>query len=224
MRWCAPSVPSWRTTWACPWSWTTARGANANIAGEAVAKAPADGYTLLYNTSSIVISPHLYANLPYDVTKDLAPVALTASIPLVLVASPDAPFSNMKEFVAYLKANPGKVSYGSSGAGNITHLPGGANPSGLRHDRRSRALQERSAGLEQHPRRPHPVLCGQCQRDHSSIEAEATQGIGRDQPRAHRLHSAMFRPWPRRWRRAWNWVRGRASWRRPRRRRRSSPS
>lgn len=97
-------------------------GANANIAGEAVAKAPADGYTLLYNTSSIAISPALYAHLGYDVMKDLVPVALTASIPLVLVASPNAPFSNMKEFTAYLKAHPGQLSFGSSGAGNITHL------------------------------------------------------------------------------------------------------
>ncbi len=97
-------------------------GANANIAGEAVARAPADGYTLLYNTSSIVISPYLYAQLGYDLNRDLAPLALTASIPLVLVASPNAPFSNVQEFVAYLKANPDKLTYGSSGAGNITHL------------------------------------------------------------------------------------------------------
>ena len=97
-------------------------GANANIAGEAVAKAAGDGYTLLYNTSSIAISPALYLHLPYDAMKDLVPIGLTASIPLVLVASPSAPFSNMKEFVAYLKAHPGQVNYGSSSPGNITHL------------------------------------------------------------------------------------------------------
>jgi tripartite-type tricarboxylate transporter receptor subunit TctC len=97
-------------------------GANANIAGEQVARAPADGYTLLYNTSSIALSPSLYAHLSYDVTKDLAPIALTANIPLVMVASPQTPVANIKEFVAYLKAHPGKVDYASSGTGNITHL------------------------------------------------------------------------------------------------------
>ena len=97
-------------------------GANANIAGEAVARAPADGYTLLYNTSSIVLSPHLYARLGYDVGKDLVPLGLTANIPLVLAARANAPFSNMEQFVRYLKDNPGKLTYASSSPGNITHL------------------------------------------------------------------------------------------------------
>lgn len=97
-------------------------GANGNIAAVAVARAPADGYTILYNTSSITLSPALYKSLAYDVQKDFAPVALTAVVPLALVVHPGVPANNVKEFIAYAKANPGKLSYGSAGNGNVTHL------------------------------------------------------------------------------------------------------
>ncbi len=97
-------------------------GANGNIAAVAAARAPADGYTLLYNTSSIALSPALYKSLAYDVQKDFTPVALTAVVPLALVVHPSVPANNVKEFIAYAKANPGKLSYGSAGNGNVTHL------------------------------------------------------------------------------------------------------
>jgi tripartite-type tricarboxylate transporter receptor subunit TctC len=97
-------------------------GANGNIAAVAAAKAAADGYTVLYNTSSITLSPALYKSLAYDVQRDLAPVALTAVVPLALVVNPSVPANNVREFIAYAKANPGKLSYGSAGNGNVTHL------------------------------------------------------------------------------------------------------
>lgn len=97
-------------------------GANGNIAAVQVSKASADGYVLLYNTSSITLSPALYKSLSYDVTRDLAPVALTATVPLALVVHPAVPVSNVREFVAYAKANPTRLSYGSAGNGNVTHL------------------------------------------------------------------------------------------------------
>lgn len=97
-------------------------GANGNLGATVAAKAPADGYTLLYNTSSITLSPALYKNLSYDLKRDFAPVALTAVIPLALVVAPNVPVENVKEFIAWVKANPGKVSYGSAGNGNVTHL------------------------------------------------------------------------------------------------------
>lgn len=97
-------------------------GANGNIGGLFVSRAPADGYTLLYNTSSITLSPALYKSMQYDVLRDLAPVALTAVVPLALVANPAVPASSVQEFVAYAKANPGRLSYGSAGNGNVTHL------------------------------------------------------------------------------------------------------
>lgn len=97
-------------------------GANGNIGGAQVAKAAGDGYTLLYNTSSVTLSPALYKNLAYDVQKDLAPVALTAVVPLALVVHPSIPASTVREFVEYARAHPDKLSYGSAGNGNVTHL------------------------------------------------------------------------------------------------------
>ena len=97
-------------------------GANGNIAAELVAKAPADGYTVFYNTSAVALSPALYKKLNYDVRADFAPVALTAVIPLVLAVHPSVPANTVGEFIAHVKANPGKLSYGSAGNGNITHL------------------------------------------------------------------------------------------------------
>jgi tripartite-type tricarboxylate transporter receptor subunit TctC len=97
-------------------------GANGNIGAMAVARAPADGYTILYNTSSITLSPALYKSLSYNVEKDFVPVALTAVVPLALVVHPGVPATSVKEFVAYAKAHRGKLTYGSAGNGNVTHL------------------------------------------------------------------------------------------------------
>ncbi len=97
-------------------------GANANIGGQAVANAKPDGYTALYNTSSLALSPSLYKNLNYSPTKDLTPVSSTAVVPLILLVSNNVPVSTIQEFVAYAKQNPGKLSYSSAGNGNITHL------------------------------------------------------------------------------------------------------
>ncbi len=97
-------------------------GANGNIGNALVAKAAADGYTVLYNTSSIALSPSLYKKLSYDVAKDLRPVALTAVVPLGLVVNPKVPAHTVQELVKYAQDNKGKLSYGSAGNGNVTHL------------------------------------------------------------------------------------------------------
>lgn len=97
-------------------------GANGNLGAMLAVRAAADGYTLLYNTSSITLSPALYKSLSYDVRRDLAPVALTAVVPLALVVASNVPANTVSEFIAYAKANPGKLSYGSAGNGNVTHL------------------------------------------------------------------------------------------------------
>lgn len=97
-------------------------GANGNIAADLVAKAPSDGYTVFYNTSAVALSPALYKKMSYDVRTDFAPVALTAVIPLVLAVHPSLPVNTVQEFVQYAKANPDKLTYGSAGNGNITHL------------------------------------------------------------------------------------------------------
>ncbi|TPG49923.1 tripartite tricarboxylate transporter substrate binding protein [Roseomonas nepalensis] len=97
-------------------------GANGNIGNDAVAKAEPDGYTVLYNTSSIALSPALYTRLPYDTLRDLAPVVQTATIPLVLAVNPGLPVQDVRGFVEYVRARPGQLSYGSAGNGNVTHL------------------------------------------------------------------------------------------------------
>ena len=98
-------------------------GANQAIAAEVVARASADGYTLLQcGVVSVAINPALYKKLRYDPLRDFAPVSLIATVPNVLVVHPSAPAASVSEFVAYVKANPGKFSYGSSGVGSTLHL------------------------------------------------------------------------------------------------------
>ncbi|MEJ7929274.1 tripartite tricarboxylate transporter substrate binding protein [Ramlibacter sp. AN1015] len=98
-------------------------GANGNIGGEAVARAPADGYTLLMSSGGMVsINPHLYAKMAFDPAKDLVPVASAARVAVYLMAKPQLPPNNVQEFLQYLKANPGKLSFGSPGNGSSPHL------------------------------------------------------------------------------------------------------
>ena len=97
-------------------------GAGGNIAAEMVARAPADGYTLFYNTSAITIAPALYGRVPYDPVKDFAPVSSTATNAMVLMVHPAQPPRTVREFVDWARANPNKLNYGSSGTGTITHL------------------------------------------------------------------------------------------------------
>jgi tripartite-type tricarboxylate transporter receptor subunit TctC len=100
-------------------------GASGLIGAEAVAKAPPDGYTLLMTAgSTITTNPFIYSKMPYDTERDLTPVAATARLVLFLVVRGDFPARNIKEFLAYLKANPGKVSYGSAGNATGLHLAG----------------------------------------------------------------------------------------------------
>lgn len=99
-------------------------GAGGNVGATEAAKAAADGYTIFYNTSAISIAPALYPNIQFDPVRDFAPVALTATVPLVLAIHPGLPAKNLQEFLAYAKANSGKLNYASSGNGTITHLAG----------------------------------------------------------------------------------------------------
>lgn len=98
-------------------------GAMGIIGHQYVKGAAADGYTLLYGSSgTLAINPGLYRKLSYDPLKDFAPVILLNSSPMFLVTSNDTPVRNLKEMIAYAKANPGKVSYGSSGNGATQHI------------------------------------------------------------------------------------------------------
>lgn len=97
-------------------------GAAGNIAAEQVARAAPDGYTLLYASNAIAISPAIYAKLGFDPLKDMTPITEAGTGSLVFLVHPSVPVKSVKEFVAYAKERPGQLNYASSGAGTITHL------------------------------------------------------------------------------------------------------
>jgi len=97
-------------------------GAGGTLGADAVAKAAPDGYTILQNTNGAAIAPALYKSLPFDATRDFAPVTQLVASNLVLVASPKSGITTLQELIARAKASPGTLNYGSSGLGNPLHL------------------------------------------------------------------------------------------------------
>jgi tripartite-type tricarboxylate transporter receptor subunit TctC len=110
-------------------------GASGNIGTSAVARAAPDGYTLLFNTMSVHTMNHaLFATMPFDGINDFSPITLLAYVTNTMVVHPSVPVNTVAEFIAYAKANPGKIAYASSGAGSTNHL--------------CAALLEKMAGIE----------------------------------------------------------------------------
>lgn len=99
-------------------------GATGSIGARAVAGASPDGYTILYTSSSFGLAPLLYKRAPYDPVGDFAHVQMTVTQPVMLVVNPQFQAKNISDFIAYAKANPKAINYGSSGSGGITHLAG----------------------------------------------------------------------------------------------------
>lgn len=97
-------------------------GAGGNIGADAVAKATPDGYTIMVAAGSHTINPSLYGKLPFDAAKDFAPIAMLGSAPLLLVAHPSMPASNVRELIALAKLKPGLLNYASGGSGSPSHL------------------------------------------------------------------------------------------------------
>lgn len=98
--------------------------ANGILGAELAARAAPDGYTLLVPTSNYAAGPSLYAKLPYDLMRDFAPITHAFSSPLVVIIHPSLPAQNLKEFIAYARANRGKINFGHSGVGGPPHLAG----------------------------------------------------------------------------------------------------
>lgn len=109
-------------TWGQPVLVDYKPGAGTVIGVDFVAKSPPDGYTLGLVNSSLAVNPTLRKKLPYDTQKDLSGATQLFNMQLAIVAKPDAPFNNLKELIAYAKKNPGKLNYGTPGAGSTTHL------------------------------------------------------------------------------------------------------
>jgi len=97
-------------------------GGGTNVASDLVAKSSPDGYTILYATSSLSVAPSLYRSLSYDPVLDLAPVSLLFSFPFYMFVPNSSPAKTVREFIAHVKANPGKVSMASPGIGSTPHL------------------------------------------------------------------------------------------------------
>jgi tripartite-type tricarboxylate transporter receptor subunit TctC len=99
-------------------------GAGGTIGAEAVAKAPADGHTLLVSTAALPVSAHVYRNLKYDTARDFASITVVSHSPLALAANLNFPPKTLRELIDYAKANPGRVHFGSAGVGTSHHLTG----------------------------------------------------------------------------------------------------
>jgi tripartite-type tricarboxylate transporter receptor subunit TctC len=116
---------SQRVTKATGWTFVIDNkpGAGGNLGVDAAAKSPADGYTLVIGqTSNLAINPTLYAKMPYDAQKDLAPIILLANSPIVMVTSTGSPYKTIADAVAAAKAAPGKLNFASPGNGTVAHL------------------------------------------------------------------------------------------------------
>jgi len=97
-------------------------GAGGNVGAEVAAKAAPDGYTMLMGAVAVVVSPYLYATLPFDALSDLVPVTQVNSAPLMLIVHPSLPVNSVAELIAYAKARPGQLNYGSGGVGSTPFL------------------------------------------------------------------------------------------------------
>ena len=114
----------WNEAWNVPVVFDNRPGAGSTVGTGMVAKATPDGYTIGVTSMSLAINATLYRSLPYHPLKDLAPIILAARAPNVLVVHPSVPARTVKELIAYAKASPGKLNFGSSGTGGVSHLSG----------------------------------------------------------------------------------------------------
>lgn len=111
-------APRFTETWKQPVIVENRLGAGSNVAAQAAATSPPDGYTLLSISSAHAISPAIYAKLPYDASRDFSGITLTATGPALVIVSPELNVNNMREFIALAKSKPGQLNYSSAGVGS----------------------------------------------------------------------------------------------------------
>lgn len=99
-------------------------GAGGTIGTDVVTKSAPDGHTIMISSTTLTTSPNLYRRLPYDVARDLQPITMIAAAPMLVFVHPSVPASNIREFIAYAKANPGKLNFSSGGNGTVPHFAG----------------------------------------------------------------------------------------------------
>ncbi len=128
-------------------------GAGGNLATEAVVRAPADGYTLLFIANPNVISAMITPNVNFNIVRDIAPIAGICLNPLIMEVNPAVPVKTVPEFIAYAKANPGKINMASGGIGSTPHLAGELFKMMTGVNMRPRALSRRRAGRHRPARR-----------------------------------------------------------------------
>ena len=117
--------PKITEAWGQPVVVENKTGANGNVGAEFVVRSAPDGYTmLLSDVGAIAINPSVYPNMPFDPVKDFAPIIMVSYSPHVLAVHPSVPVHNVKELIAYAKANPGKLNFANSGTGGAPHLAG----------------------------------------------------------------------------------------------------
>jgi hypothetical protein len=155
-------------------------GANGNIGTEYAAKATPDGHTVLMTTAGPHgINPSLYRKIGFDAVKDFAPITLVAIVPNILVVNNGLPVKDVKELIAHAKANPGKLNYGSPGAGQHRASLDGAFQIDDRYQSRARPVQGQCGRHERSDRRPDRGHDGQ----HAAVSAAGESG---KDPRARR--------------------------------------
>jgi tripartite-type tricarboxylate transporter receptor subunit TctC len=160
-------------------------GAGGNIGADLVAKSAPDGYTIVMGAlSTHAVNPSLYPKMPYDAVKDFAPITLLATTPNVLVVNPSLPVNSVKDLIAYAKANPGKLSFGSGSNGSAGHLAGELFKvdTGYRH--RPHSLQRRGAGHAGVARRRCAVHVRQSRQCNAANQGRQTEGSGGDDGRS----------------------------------------
>ena len=128
-------------------------GGGTNIGVEAVVRAPADGYTLLLIPGSVTANATLYRKLNFNFIRDIVPIAMISALPLVMEVNPSFPAKTVPEFIAYAKANPGKISMASGGTGSTVAYRRRAVQDDDRHRHAARAISRRRAGGHRPARR-----------------------------------------------------------------------